>query len=104
MGAVENLAIGELALQVHDDAPMEGGHAGQILPERFIHERDYALPAFGRHESPYAPFATLASHSRASSVHMSPPAQVGQAYPPVGNQADANGSAQLIVDHHLGLM
>ena len=33
-----------------------------------------------------------------------PPAQVGQAYPPVGNQADAHRSPELIVDRHLGLM
>src|SRR2546426_917951 len=30
--------------------------------------------------------------------------QVVQAYPPVGNQADADRSPELIVDHHLGLM
>ena len=33
-----------------------------------------------------------------------PPAQVGQAYPAVGNQADADRRPELMVDHHLGLM
>src|SRR3989442_1431966 len=33
-----------------------------------------------------------------------PLAQVGQSYPPVGNQADADRRPELIADHHLGLM
>src|SRR6266581_9741206 len=33
-----------------------------------------------------------------------PAPQVGQAYPAVGNQADADRSPELMVDHHLGLM
>ncbi len=33
-----------------------------------------------------------------------PAPQVGQAYPPVGDQADADRSPERVVDHHLGLM
>ena len=33
-----------------------------------------------------------------------PAPQVGQAYPAVGNQADADRSPELITDHHLGMI
>src|SRR3989442_1107128 len=33
-----------------------------------------------------------------------PAPQVGQSYPPVGNQTDTDRRHRLIVDHHLGLM
>src|SRR2546428_13807056 len=44
-----------------------------------------------------------ATHAPPRSMVLPAP-QVGQAYPPVGNQADADRSPELIADHHLGLM
>src|SRR5947207_12333337 len=69
MGAVENLAVGQLALHVAHDALPQRAHPGQVVRECRVHDAKDALPAFSGHESSCAPFATLASHSRASSVH-----------------------------------
>ena len=42
--------------------------------------------------------------THAPSVQVLSAAQVVEAYPAVGNQADAHRSPELITDHHLGLM
>src|SRR2546422_3671624 len=104
MGAVENLAVAQLPLHVAHDALPQGRHLGQVVRECRVHDAKDALPAFSGHESSCAPFATLASHACASSYMVLLPAQVDQSYPPVGHQADADPSSQLIVDDHLRLM
>src|SRR3989442_1559487 len=69
MGAVENLAVAQLALHVAHDALPQRAHPGQVVRECRVHDPKDALPSFSGHDSSCALFATLASHSRASSVH-----------------------------------
>jgi len=53
MGAVENLAVAQLPLQVAHDALPQGGHSGQVVRVCLVHDAKDALPAFIRHDGSF---------------------------------------------------